>query len=64
MATLWTNQGNSEYASRDGLWLIKPHTGENGGNLKGDWALYAAGAYHWDYVASATTLSALKEVAA
>ena len=60
---MWINEGNSEYASKDGLWLIKPHTNADGDNLKGDWALYAAGAYEWNYMASATTLAALKVVA-
>jgi len=59
---MWNSDGNSEYSSKDGLWLIKPHTNADGDNIKGDWALYAAGAYHWDYVASATTLTALKGV--
>ena len=59
---MWNSDGNSEYSSKDGLWLIKPHTNSDGDNIKGDWALYAAGAYHWDYVASATTLKSLKEV--
>ena len=61
--TTWKSNGNSEYSSTDGLWLIKPHTTADGENIKGDWGLYAAGAYHWDYVASATTLKALKGVA-
>ena len=60
---MWTNKGNSEYASTDGLWLIKPHTNADGDNLKGDWALYAALPDHLEYVTSATTLASLKEVA-
>ena len=67
---MWIKQGNSEYISGNGLWLVRPHTDQNGDNIKGDWALYAfdwvlhnAGVDHWDYVASATTLRALKRVA-
>ena len=59
---MWINQGNSQYISRDGLWLIKPNTDENGNNIKGDWALYAKYAYDWDYVASASLMSTLKVV--
>ena len=59
---MWIRQGNSEYISSDGLFLIKPHTDENGDNIKGDWGLYAATAYHWDYITSATTMAALKVV--
>ena len=59
---MWNSDGNSEYSSKDGLWLIKPHTNADGDNIKGDWALYAAFSNRWAYVASATTLKALKVV--
>ena len=59
---MWIKQGNSEYISSDGLFMIKPHTNADGDNIKGDWALYAATAYHWDYIASATTMAALRVV--
>ena len=59
---MWIKQGNSEYISEDGLFQIKPHTNADGDNIRGDWALYAKAAYDWDYIASATTMAALKVV--